>query len=77
MRAVEGGVAQRRGHTEATVALCELAGLEPVGVIAELVCDDGSMMRLDQAVEFAAGQDLVVVTIDQILGWVTRGKDKA
>ena len=46
LRARPGGVLQRAGHTEAAVDLCTLAGLEPVGVIAELVHDDGSMMRL-------------------------------
>ena len=46
LRARDGGVLQRAGHTEAAVDLCRLAGLAPVGVIAELVHDDGSMMRL-------------------------------
>ncbi len=45
LRARQGGVLERRGHTEATVDLARLAGLEPVGVIGELVRDDGSMMR--------------------------------
>lgn len=72
LRAVPGGLAQRRGHTEATVALCQLAGLRPVGVIAELMHDDGTMMRLDQAVSFARDHNLVVVTIEQIARWVTR-----
>ena len=47
LRAVDGGVRERPGHTEAAVDLCRLAGLEPVGVIAEVVYDDGEMMRLD------------------------------
>jgi len=46
LRARDGGVLARRGHTEAAVDLCRLAGLPPVGIIAEVVEDDGSMMRL-------------------------------
>ena len=46
LRAVPGGVRQRGGHTEAAVDLMRLAGLQPVGVIAEVVAEDGSMMRL-------------------------------
>ena len=45
LRAVEGGVLRRAGHTEASVDLARLAGLEPAGVLCELVHDDGSMMR--------------------------------
>lgn len=70
LRAVPGGLSVRRGHTEATVALCELAGLRPVGVIAELTHDDGTMMRLHDSYAFAAEHDLLVVTIDQIAAWV-------
>ena len=54
LRAVNGGVRERPGHTEAAVDLCRLAGLEPVGVIAEVVYDDGEMMRLDGLRGFAA-----------------------
>src|SRR5690606_31892361 len=46
LRAVDGGVRERSGHTEAAVELMRLAGLRPVGAIAEIVDDDGSMMRL-------------------------------
>jgi 3,4-dihydroxy 2-butanone 4-phosphate synthase/GTP cyclohydrolase II len=46
LRAVPGGVRERPGHTEAAVELCTLAGLPPVGMICELVADDGSMLRL-------------------------------
>jgi 3,4-dihydroxy 2-butanone 4-phosphate synthase/3,4-dihydroxy 2-butanone 4-phosphate synthase/GTP cyclohydrolase II len=54
LRAVDGGVRERQGHTEAAVDLCRLAGLAPVGVIAEVVYDDGEMMRLDGLRSFAA-----------------------
>ena len=53
LRAVDGGVLVRPGHTEAAVELCRLAGLAPVGVIAEVVHDDGEMMRLPALRAFA------------------------
>ncbi len=70
LRAVDGGVVERPGHTEASVDLCRLAGLAPVAVIAELVNPDGSMMRLDQAREFAVREDVPLATIAQIIEWV-------
>jgi 3,4-dihydroxy 2-butanone 4-phosphate synthase/GTP cyclohydrolase II len=72
LRAREGGVLQRAGHTEAAVDLCRLAGLEPVGVIAELVHDDGSMMRLPAVLELGAEHDLPVITIAQLIDWRQR-----
>lgn len=66
LRADRGGLSARRGHTEAAVRLCELAGLAPVAAIAELVNDDGSMMRLEQAEELARSADLVVLTIEEL-----------
>lgn len=72
LRAREGGVLTRRGHTEAAVELCRLAGLAPVGVIAELVHDDGSMMRRPAAMELAAEHDLPLLTIDQLVQWRRR-----
>src|SRR5690554_2637958 len=53
LRAVAGGVLHRPGHTEAAVDLCRLAGLEPVAVIAELVNDDGTMMRTGDTMTMA------------------------
>ncbi|WP_435299124.1 3,4-dihydroxy-2-butanone-4-phosphate synthase [Timonella sp. A28] len=69
LRAVAGGLTQRQGHTEAAVALCELAGLSPVGVIGELVCDDGSMMRYDEATSFAREHDVLLISIEEIAEW--------
>lgn len=63
LRAVDGGVLERPGHTEAAVELCRLAGLQPVGVIAELVHDDGSMMRLPALRQFATDHGLPLVSI--------------
>ncbi|MEL4357427.1 MULTISPECIES: 3,4-dihydroxy-2-butanone-4-phosphate synthase [unclassified Luteococcus] len=69
LRARDGGVLTRRGHTEATVDLCRLAGLAPVGVIGELVHDDGSMMRTDAVLELGAREGLPVVTIADLAAW--------
>lgn len=63
LRARDGGVFERSGHTEATVDLCRLAGLAPVGAIGELVCDDGQMMRTQQVLECGKTFDLAVITI--------------
>ena len=54
LRAVDGGVRERGGHTEAAVELMRLAGLAPVGAIAEVVAEDGSMMRLPGLQELGA-----------------------
>ncbi len=66
LRARPGGVLERPGHTEAAVDLCRLAGLAPVGVIAELVRDDGSMARWDDVVALGREHDLPVLTIAQL-----------
>lgn len=70
LRAVEGGVRERPGHTEAAVDLCRLAGLAPVGVIAELVHDDGEMMRLDSLRDFAAEHGCPLISIEDLVAYV-------
>ncbi|GAA3695836.1 3,4-dihydroxy-2-butanone-4-phosphate synthase [Zhihengliuella alba] len=80
LRAAEGGVLRRRGHTEASVDLCRLAGLEPAGVIAELVHDDGTMMRLPALRSFADEHGIPLVSIEDLAGRLTvlrRGSDAA
>ena len=72
LRAKEGGVLVRPGHTEATVDLCRLAGLPPVGAIGELVNDDGTMMRLPEVLELGQAHDLPVITIEQLAAWRQR-----
>src|SRR6187402_601221 len=69
LRAVAGGVLHRPGHTEAAVDLCRLAGLEPVGVLAELVNDDGTMMRQGDASVLASKEDLVLMTIADLIAY--------
>lgn len=66
LRARPGGVLERPGHTEAAVDLCRLAGLTPVGIIAELVEDDGSMSRWEDIVALGGRFDLPVLTIAEL-----------
>jgi 3,4-dihydroxy 2-butanone 4-phosphate synthase/GTP cyclohydrolase II len=67
LRAHQGGVLARQGHTEATVDLLKLAGLTPVGVIAEMVSADGTMTRLPELKEIGKREGLPVITIEQIV----------
>ena len=61
-----GGLHERRGHTEASIALCELSGSNPSAVLSELVNDDGSMMRGGQITEFAKQHGLEIISIDEL-----------
>ncbi|MFF4599232.1 bifunctional 3,4-dihydroxy-2-butanone-4-phosphate synthase/GTP cyclohydrolase II [Amycolatopsis sp. NPDC001319] len=67
LRAREGGVLVRAGHTEAAVDLLRLAGQEPVGVIGEIVAEDGSMCRGERLARFAAEHDLPVLAIADLV----------
>ena len=62
----------RSGHTEAAVDLCKLAGLPPVGVICELVNDDGSVMRGPQVASFAENHKLQQVTVADLIAYRQR-----
>jgi 3,4-dihydroxy-2-butanone 4-phosphate synthase len=77
LRAVKGGVRERPGHTEAAVDLCRLAGLAPVGVIAELVHDDGEMMRLDSLRGFAAEHGCPLISIEDLVSYVEATESRA
>ncbi len=67
LRAVDGGVLERPGHTEAAVDLMQLAGLRPVGAIAEIVGDDGEMMRLPALIALGGHQNIPVITIADLV----------
>ncbi|KAK9694163.1 hypothetical protein K7432_013534 [Basidiobolus ranarum] len=67
LRARDGGVLTRVGHTEAAVDLCKLSGLSPVSVICELVNDDGSMARRDDCKAFAVKHGLKMITIADLI----------
>lgn len=81
LQARDGGVRVRRGHTEAAVDLCRLAGKEPVGVICELITDGervpgkpefvgGGMMRRDECLAFGAEWGIKVCTIEDLVQWI-------
>nr|WP_274637770.1 GTP cyclohydrolase II [Microbacterium bovistercoris] len=70
LRAVDGGVRERSGHTEAAVDLMRLAGLTPVGAIAEVVADDGGMMRLPGLIEMGERENIPVITIEQLIAYL-------
>ena len=65
----DGGVLLRSGHTEAAVDLCKLCGLPPVGVISELMNDDGTVMKGEQVARFAAAHKLKHVTIADMIAY--------
>ncbi len=67
LRAVDGGVRERDGHTEAAVDLMKLAGLMPVGAISEVVADDGEMMRLPGLIALGEAENVPVITIESLI----------
>jgi 3,4-dihydroxy 2-butanone 4-phosphate synthase/GTP cyclohydrolase II len=67
LQAKEGGVLRRTGHTEACVDLARLAGLQPAGVIVEIMDDDGTMARLPQLERFAQEHGLKMLTIESLI----------
>jgi len=68
----EGGVLMRSGHTEAAVDLCRLANLPPIGVISELVNDDGTVMRGPQVAAFAEKNNLKQVSVADLIAYRQR-----
>src|ERR1700750_500353 len=71
----DGGVLLRSGHTEAAVDLCKLSGLPPVGVISELMNDDGTVVNGEQVVRFAAVHTQNHVTITEMIAY-RQGREK-
>nr|WP_298999013.1 3,4-dihydroxy-2-butanone-4-phosphate synthase [uncultured Allomuricauda sp.] len=67
--AKEGGVLRRTGHTEAAIDFARLAGLQPAGVIVEIMNEDGSMARLPQLTEVAKKFDLKIVSIEDLIAY--------
>ncbi len=67
LRYSEGGVLKRAGHTEAAVDLARLAGMDPAGVLCEIVNDDGTMARVPDLIEFCKEHGLLMVTIAQLI----------
>jgi len=69
-----GGVLERRGHTEATVDLCRLAGLSGVGALCEVMNLDGTMARWPDLQVLARRLDLVLITVERLVAWMTEKK---
>ena len=67
LQAMDGGVLRRAGHTEAAVDLAKLAGLEPAGVICEIMNEDGSMARVPELFAFCARHGLKIITIADLI----------
>jgi 3,4-dihydroxy 2-butanone 4-phosphate synthase / GTP cyclohydrolase II len=74
LRAHDGGVLRRAGHTEAAVDLATLAGLSPVGVICEIMHEDGSMARLPELVRVADHHDLKIISIADLIEYRRRSE---
>ncbi|MBE7648831.1 3,4-dihydroxy-2-butanone-4-phosphate synthase [Tenacibaculum finnmarkense] len=69
LRAKNGGVLRRTGHTEAAIDFARLAGLQPAGVIVEIMNDDGTMARLPQLLKVAKKFDLKIVSIEDLVAY--------
>jgi 3,4-dihydroxy 2-butanone 4-phosphate synthase/GTP cyclohydrolase II len=69
LRAKEGGVLRRTGHTEAAIDFARLAGLKPTGILVEILNEDGTMARLPQLVEVAKRFDLKLVSIEALVAY--------
>lgn len=67
LKAMEGGVLRRAGHTEAAVDLAVMAGLYPAGVICEIMAEDGTMARVPQLMQFILEHDLKIITIADLI----------
>jgi 3,4-dihydroxy 2-butanone 4-phosphate synthase / GTP cyclohydrolase II len=72
LRAKQGGVLRRTGHTEATVDLARMAGFAPVGVLVEILNEDGTMARLPQLLEIAKKFGLKIISIDDLVEYRMR-----
>src|SRR5947209_2302534 len=69
LRAKDGGVLRRAGHTEAAIDLARLAGLQPAGVLCEILHDDGTMARLPELMEFRKKHGLRICTIQSLIAY--------
>jgi 3,4-dihydroxy 2-butanone 4-phosphate synthase/GTP cyclohydrolase II len=72
LRALEGGVLRRAGHTEAVVDLCQLAGLYPAGVLCEILAEDGTMARVPHLLKIAEQFDLKIITVRALIEYRIR-----
>jgi len=75
LRAMEGGVLRRAGHTEAVVDLCKLSGLTPAGVLCEILAEDGTMARIPQLLKIAEKFNFKIITVRALIEYRIR-RDK-
>jgi 3,4-dihydroxy 2-butanone 4-phosphate synthase len=71
LRAAAGGLLERRGHTEGSVEMARLAGLQPAAVLCELTNPDGTMAKGDEITRFAARHDMVILSIAELADYIT------
>ncbi|MCE3278538.1 MAG: bifunctional 3,4-dihydroxy-2-butanone-4-phosphate synthase/GTP cyclohydrolase [Bacteroidetes bacterium] len=69
LKAKNGGVLRRAGHTEATIDLARIAGFEPAGALVEIMNEDGTMARLPQLLEIAKKHDLKIISIEDLIAY--------
>ena len=69
LKAKNGGVLRRAGHTEATIDLARLSGMEPAGALVEIMNEDGSMARLPELLEIAKKHDLKIISIEDLIAY--------
>lgn len=69
LRAKDGGVLVRAGHTEATVDICRMAGLQPVGALIEIINPDGTMARLPKLMEIAKEYNIKIISIQDLIAY--------
>jgi len=74
LRAMDGGVLRRAGHTEAVVDLCRLAGCTPVGVLCEIMNPDGTMARVPELFRIADQQGMRIITVKDLIAYRMRGE---
>ncbi|QCI22524.1 3,4-dihydroxy-2-butanone-4-phosphate synthase [Buchnera aphidicola] len=72
LRAHEGGILFRAGHTEAAIEIVSLAGLKPTGVICELTNKDGTMARMPEIIEFSKNKKMQVLTIKDLIFYIKK-----
>ena len=69
LKAKDGGVLERAGHTEATIDLCRLAGLQPAGALIEIINPDGTMARLPQLIEVSKTHNIKLISIQDLIAY--------
>lgn len=74
LKAKNGGVLRRAGHTEATIDLARIAGFEPAGALVEIMNEDGSMARLPQLIEIARKHNLKIISIEDLIAYRLRNE---